>query len=126
MLENWVQPLFAASADYGSWKTGARADSLIMTVFGLSVNVSWAMTPVLAAIVLNAVNYTEFVASGAAINDTVASGLTFLFAWLPLILAGISLASLIFIFNLNDNKIKAIQEDLAAGKTKETSSLEIS
>ena len=125
MLENWVMPLFAACSEYGAWKTGTRSDSLVMSVFGLTVNVSWALTPMIAAAVLNAVKYTEFVAGGGAVTETILSGLSFLFAWLPLILAALSLASLVFIYNLNDAKMKQIQQDLEEGRTEASSAYKI-
>jgi Na+/melibiose symporter-like transporter len=111
MLENWVMPLYTACAEYGNWKTGIAMNALVMSTFGLSISASYALPPVIASFLLRPESYNQ--------------GLTILFAWVPLVLAVVSFLSITFIFNLNDTKIKKIQDDLSAGKTQATSELEI-
>jgi len=125
MLENWILPMFAASADFGAWKTGIRSDSLVMSVFSLSFTPAFALPPIIAAVVLNSVNYTEFVASGAAATPEIVNAIGTLFSWIPLVISLMSLACLVFVFNLNDTRIKAIQDELAAGNTKATTKVKI-
>jgi len=111
MLETWVTPLYTACAEYGSWKTGVTMNALVMSTASLTVSTAIAMPPVLATILLR--------------PDTYKQNLTFLFAWVPLILAVASILCLTLIYNLNDNKIRKIQDDLAAGKTQATSDLKL-
>jgi Na+/melibiose symporter-like transporter len=107
MLETWIMPLYTACAEYGHWKTGVPMYSLVMSTFGLTISAAYALPQVIASFLLRPDSYNQ--------------GLTILFAWVPLILAVVAFLSLALIFNLNDAKIKAIQNDLAAGKTQETS-----
>jgi len=123
MLENWILPMFAASADYGAWKTGQRSDNLVMSIYSLAFTPAFALPAIIASITLNSVDYTGFVASGAAPTQSIIAAISSLFSWTPLIIACLSLACLLFLFNLNDKRIKAIQDDVAEGKTKATSEL---
>ena len=121
MLENWILPGFAAASDYGAWKAGVRMDNLTMSVYSLSFTVTFAIPPVIGAIVLNSINYTEFVAGGLPPTPEIISTIGLLFSWIPLVIGALALACLLFVYNLNDKKLKAIQEDLAEGKTKAVS-----
>jgi len=111
MLETWVTPLYTACAEYGRWKTGVTMNALVMSTYGLTVSTALAIPPIIATALLKPESYNE--------------GLTFFFTWVPLILAVAALLSLVFIYNLNDTKIKMIQEDIDAGKTRSTSELRI-
>ena len=111
MLETWVTPLFTACAEYGSWKTGTTMNALVMSTSALTITIGNALPPVIATALLRPESYNR--------------GLTLLFAWVPLVLSVVALLCLIFIFNLNDTKIRKIQEDLALGKTQATSDLKI-
>ena len=124
MLENWIMPGFAASADYGAWVSGTRMDSFLMSIYTLSVGGSLFVTTFVGSAILNSVNYTAFVASGAAATPEIISGISLLWTWAPLGLACLSLLSLLFIYNLNDKRISAIQADLKEGKTKATSNID--
>lgn len=111
MLETWVTPLFTACAEYGSWKTGVTMNSLVMSTSALTITTGNALPPVIATILLRPESYNQ--------------GLTILFTWVPLVLSIASLLCFIFIFNLNDTKIRRIQEDLVRGKTQATSDFKI-
>jgi Na+/melibiose symporter-like transporter len=111
MLETWVTPLFTACAEYGSWKTGVTMNALVMSTNALTVTTGTALAPIIATILIRPESYNQ--------------GLTILFAWAPLILSIVSLLCLMLIYNLNDTKIKRIQEDLAAGRTQATSDLKL-
>lgn len=124
MLENWIMPGFAASADYGAWVSGTRMDSFLMSIYSLSVGGSLFVTTIVGSTILNSVGYTEFVASGAAATPEIIAGIASIWTWAPFILACCALASLLFIYNLNDKRIAAIQADLAEGKTKATSDID--
>ena len=111
MLETWVTPLFTACAEYGNWKTGVTMNALVMSTSALSITTGNALPPVIATVLLRPESYNQ--------------GLTTMFTWVPLVLSIASLLSLLLIYNLNDMKIKKIQEDLAAGKTRATSDSKI-
>jgi Na+/melibiose symporter-like transporter len=100
MLETWVTPLFTACAEYGHWKTGAPMNALVMSASALTTTTGNAVPPVIATLLLRPENYNQ--------------GLTILFTWAPLILSIVSLLCLLLIYNLNDVKIRKIQEELAA------------
>lgn len=125
MLENWVLPNFAAAADYGAWLTGARMDSLVMACYNLCMSVSHLLTTLVATMILNSFDYTNwlkaFTEGRAGITEDVTRGLTKMFTFAPLVIAVLSLACLIFIYNINDEKLRKIHEDLDAGLTKATS-----
>ncbi len=129
MLENWIMPMFAASSDYGAWKTGSRMDAFIMSIYTLSVTASLFVTTLVGSTALNSFNYTEWIAKYTAgtvgITPDIVSGLSNLFTLVPLAISCVALCCLLFIFNLNDKKIRAIQADLAEGKTQATSSLDL-
>jgi Na+/melibiose symporter-like transporter len=116
MLETWVTPLYTACAEYGSWKTGVTMNALIMSTNGLTISSGSALPPVIASIVIG---------SAALGSADYIQGLTTLFAWVPLFLSIASLLCFVFIYNLNDTKIRLIQEDLNVGKTQATSDLKI-
>ena len=111
MLETWVTPLFTACAEYGSWKTGVTMNALVMSTSALTITTGNALPPVIATILLRPDSYNQ--------------GLTVLFAWVPLVLSIASVLCLIFIYNLNDTKIRRIQEDLMRGKTQATSDFKL-
>ena len=111
MLETWVMPLYTACAEYGNWKTGVTMNALVMSTFALTIGTGIALPPILASAILRPETYNQ--------------DLIFMFTWVPLILGIASLLSLIFIFNLNDVKIKKIQDDLAEGKVQATSDLKV-
>ena len=117
MLENWIMPSFAAASDYAAWKTGSRMDAFVMSIYGLSVTGSLTVTTLVSSAILNSVHYTEFVASGAAVTETIKKGMVTLYGVAPLVISCVSLAFLLFVYNLNDKKINAINADLAAGHT---------
>ncbi|MCR4895040.1 MAG: MFS transporter [Eubacteriales bacterium] len=124
MLENWILPGFAAAADYGAWVSGTRMDAFLMSIYSLSVMGSLFVTTLVGSTILNSVNYTEFVASGAAATPEIIRGISMTYTWAPLVLSCLSLCCLLFIYNLNDKRISAIQADIKEGKTKATSSID--
>ena len=121
MLETWVLPNFAAAADYGAWKTGARMDTLTMAIYSMCMTVCMVITTLVATAFLNSFDYTgwlqQYNAGAVGITDAVYNGLSNLFTLAPLVLSILSLCSLMFIYNMTDDKLKKIQADLAEGKT---------
>ena len=125
MLENWTLPNFAAAADYGAWRTGARMDSLVMACYNLSMNVSRLLTTLVATTFLNSFDYTNWLKAykdgTVGITSEVTNGLTNLFTLAPAVIAAVSLVCLVFIYNINDDRLAKIHADLDAGKTMATS-----
>ncbi|MFZ7130847.1 MAG: MFS transporter [Eubacteriales bacterium] len=124
MLENYIMPMFAASADYGAWKTGSRIDGMTMSIYSLTITSGTLFATIIRTAVLNAMNYDAAVAivdSGGAVPTEVFNGLSTLFTVFPAGLAIVSLLCLIFIMPLTDDKLAKINGDLKVGKTMETS-----
>lgn len=128
MLENWVMPMFAASSDYGAWKTGTRMDAFIMSIYSLSVTASMFVTTIVGSALLNSFDYTNWLkaynAGTVGITPEVVNGLSTLFSVAPFVISCVALCSLLFVFNLTDPKIRAIQADIKEGKTEATSQLD--
>jgi len=128
MLETWVLPSFAASAEYGAWVSGNRMDSLVMSFYSLSVVGSLLVTTLVGSTLLNSFDYSgwlvKYQAGEVGITDEVVSGLSIIWTWAPLILSCCALCSLLFVYNLNDKRIAAVQKDLAEGKTKANSTID--
>lgn len=114
MLENYILPMFAASSDYGAWKTGQRMDGLTMSVYSLTIKTGTLVSTALRTYVLVAAGLDAITAGGAVSEHFINTMSTF-WTLTPVVLSLLSLASLVFIFNLNDEKIKYINEDLKAG-----------
>lgn len=128
MLENYIMPMFAASADYGAWKSGTRVDGVTMSIYSLTITSGVLFATIIRTAALNAMNYGAAVAvvdGGGQVPTEVYNGLSTLFTFYPAGLAILSLLCLIFIMPLTDDKLKKINEDLKAGKTKETSQYSI-
>ena len=129
MLETWILPCYAACAEYGAWVGGVRMDALAMSIYTLSLRLCNSLTTVLAAAILNSIDYTNWLAKYNAgeigVTDTIVKGLTSMFTIWPVILASAAILVLIFIYNLNDGKLNLIQQDLKEGKTRATSTLGI-
>lgn len=129
MLETWVLPNFAAAADYGAWKAGARMDSLVMACYNLCMTACHLLTTLVATMFLNSFNYTEWLKAykegTVGITPDVIKGLSGMFTTGPLVLALLALAAFLFIYNMNDDRLRAVQKDLAEGKTAATSDLKM-
>lgn len=119
IVESFFMPMFAASSDYCSWKTGVSMDGLNMSVYTLSINTGILIAPIIATGVLTAINLDGIIA-GAAISEAFLGGLNVLFGWIPVAFCIASLVAFMF-FPLSGTRIARINEDLAAGKTMSTS-----
>jgi Na+/melibiose symporter and related transporters len=124
MLENYVLPLFAAASDYGAWKSGSRVDGISMSIYALSIITGTFLATIIRTWTLVAANLDAVIKTKVVTPDFI-SKMSTLFSWIPLGLGIIALLSLVFIFNLNDEKIARINADLRAGKTAATSDLKI-
>ena len=114
MLENYVLPMFAAAADYGAWKTGERTDGLTMSIYSLTIKTGTLVSTTIRTAVLVAAGL-DGITAGGPVTDHFVNSMSAFWTWGPVALAALSLASLLFIFNLNDDKIAKINQDLKAG-----------
>ena len=114
MLENYILPMFAASADYGAWKNGERTDGLTMSIYSLTIKTGTLVSTTIRTAVLVAAGL-DAITAGGPVTDHFVNTMSAFWTWGPVALATLSLASLLFIFNLNDEKIKWINDDLKAG-----------
>ena len=129
LLENYMLPYFSASADYGAWKAGARMDGISMSLYSLSVKTGTLLSTTFRTALLMAANL-DAIKTYKTVAEIPAADLAFFqekfspfWSWYPLGVAVVALLILIFGVNLNDERIAAINKDLAEGKTKATSDL---
>lgn len=116
LLENWILPMFAASSDYAAWKSGTRFDGITMSIYSLTIKsgtliATTIRTAILVAAGLDAVKKTNVA------TDLFIAKAGQLYTWYPLVMGVVALLVLLFAFNLNDERIARINEDLKAGKT---------
>lgn len=116
MLENYILPMFAASSDYGAWKSGERSDGLTMSIYSLTIKTGTLISTTIRTAVLVAAGL-DAITAGGPVTDHFVNSLSTFWTMGPVVLSLLSLASLVFIFNLNDERIKLINEDLKAGIT---------
>ena len=116
LLENYMLPMFAASADYGAWKAGKRMDGISMSIYSLTVKTGTLFAATIRTAVLAKAGLDAVVATGEVTADFVAKAST-LFTWWPLGLGLVALLVLIFGFNLNDERIAYINKEIAEGRT---------
>ena len=114
MLENYILPMFAAASDYGAWKTGQRMDGLTMSVYSLTIKTGTLVSTTLRTAVLVAAGL-DAVKAGGEITEKFTATLTTFWTMGPLVLGILSLLALMFLFNLNDERIGNINSDLKAG-----------
>ncbi len=114
MLENYILPMFAAASDYGAWKTGERMNGLTMSVYSLTIKTGTLIATTLRTAVLAAAGL-DAIAAGGEVTAKFVNDLSNFWTFGPLVLGILSLLSLVFLFNLNDERIKNINDDLKAG-----------
>jgi len=124
MYENYFLPMFAAAADYSAWKTGSRIDGLTMSIYQLSTKLANFINAIIRTWFLVAAGL-DAVVKTKVVTAHFISMMTTLYTWVPAALGVLTLLTIVFIFNLNDDKIAKISEDLKNGKTKATSDLNI-
>ncbi len=124
MLENYILPMFAASSDYGAWKSGNRLDGITMSIYALTIRTGILITTFIRTAVLVAANL-DAVTAGGEVTAEFISKISILFSWWPLGLGVLALLILMFGFNLNDTKIAQINADLNEGKTAAMSDLKL-
>lgn len=121
MLENWILPYFAASSDYGAWKSGERMDGLTMSIYGLTIKTGTLFATTIRTAILVAANL-DAVTAGGAVTAEFTNTMSLMYSWIPLILGVVALLILMFGVNLNDERIKWMNDDMKAGLTAATSS----
>lgn len=124
MLENYILPMFAASSDYGAWKSGNRLDGISMSVYTLTIKFGTLIATLIRTAVLVAADLDAVTAGGAVTTEFV-STMSNLFSWYPLGLGIVALLILVFGFNLNDERINKINDDLSKGISAKESTLSL-
>jgi Na+/melibiose symporter-like transporter len=115
MMEAFILPFFAAACDYGTWKTGARADGLNMSVYTLALSIASAVSIAARAFMLNNVGYdakiyVDNVMPPQNILDLFAN----FQALYPFLLSIVAVLLVLFFFPLNDTTLTQIRSDLKA------------
>lgn len=126
ILETYIMPMFAASADYGAWKTGERTDGLSMSLFSVSVRIGMTLstfvrTALLATAGYNAATYVN----GVGPSQDVINTLINLQTVLPLVLAVVSIGLVAVLYPLNDKKLARIKAEIEAGRVGENVDMSI-
>jgi GPH family glycoside/pentoside/hexuronide:cation symporter len=103
----WV--MYADTADYSEWKTGRRATGLVFSASIMSNKLGWAFGSMIAAFILAS---TGFIAN-ATQNAGTLFGIKAMMSIYPIIAGVVALAILIFFYNLDEEKMKVVQADLA-------------
>ena len=116
LLENYILPFFAASADYGAWKAGQRMDGISMSIYSLSVKTGTLLSTTIRTAMLVAAGLDAVKESGVATPQFI-STTSILYSWIPLGIGVLALLVLLFGMNLNDERIRKINKDIAEGKT---------
>lgn len=119
LLENYIMPMFAASSDYGAWKSGSRLDGITMSIYALTITTGTLVATAIRTGVLARIGLDAVVA-GAAVSEAFLNGLAVLFGWIPFVMGCVSLLFVV-IFPLNDIRIAQMNADIADGKTAATS-----
>ena len=115
LLENYVMPMFAASADYGAWKSGNRLDGLTMSIYSLSITTGSLISTLARSAFLIAVGLDAVIADPTLADAAFAAKMGNLFSWVPFAMGVVSLLFLNFGFNLNDTRIANINADIKNG-----------
>ena len=100
-----------------------------LACYNLCMTACHLLTTLVATMFLNSFNYTEWLKAykegTVGITPDVIKGLSGMFTTGPLVLALLALAAFLFIYNMNDDRLRAVQKDLAEGKTAATSDLKM-
>ncbi|MDR1179783.1 MAG: MFS transporter [Spirochaetales bacterium] len=115
MMEAFILPFFAAACDFGTWKTGAKADGLNMSIYTLAMSIASATSIAARSVMLNAIGYDARaydVAKGILPPESVLTFFANLQALYPFVLSIVCVLIVWFFFPLNDNKLKDIREEL--------------
>lgn len=126
VIEAYLMPMFAAAADYGTWRTGEKADGLNMSIYSVSIRVGMTFsvmirTTLLAAAGYNAAKYAD----GALPSAEVIKTLINLQTVLPLTLAIVCFGLVAFFYPLNDNKLAKIRTEIDADRVGKNADLSI-
>ena len=107
-------PMFAAASDYGTYKTGVRADGLNMSAYTLAIKVGIALSATFRASILSASGYdATLYTDGNLPTEQVFSALRNMQSIYPLIFAVIALALVIFLYPVTDKKLAEMREEIA-------------
>lgn len=122
LLENYILPFFAASADYGAWKAGQRMDGISMSIYSLTIKTGTLLATTIRTAMLVAAGLDTVKETGVATAEFISTAST-LYSWIPFGIGVVTLIILIFGVNLNDERIAKINADIAQGKTMAESDL---
>lgn len=114
IIASLLLPMFAAASDYGTYKTGVRADGLNMSAYTLAIKVGIALSATFrTAILANAGYDATLYVDGAKPAQEVLSALCNLQSLYPLIFAVIALAIVCVLYPISDKKLAEMREEMA-------------
>jgi Na+/melibiose symporter-like transporter len=107
-------PLFAAASDYGTFKTGVRADGLNMSAYTLAIKVGIALSATFRASILAVAGYdAALYTDGVKPTEEVFAALRNLQSVYPLVIAIVAMLIVWFLYPINDRKLAEIREGIA-------------
>jgi GPH family glycoside/pentoside/hexuronide:cation symporter len=113
IAEVFVVSFFAAASDFGTWKSGQRADGLNMSAYTLGLTIASAASIAVRSALLNSVGYDAAAyAGGAAVPQSVLNMFAYFQAHIPFALSIVAVLLMAFLFPLNDDKIRKVRDDL--------------
>ncbi len=113
--EAYVLPFFAAACDWGTLKTGVRAEGLNMSVYSLTLTVAGLIGTTFTTAVLRSVGYNPAAyAKGAVPAQAVVSQIGRIAVWYPFILAIVAFTLFILFYPIDDKRLKEIKDELRA------------
>lgn len=105
-------PLYSNTIIYGEWKTGKNFAGFVMGLQTMPLKLSIVFRGIVVAAVLGGIGYIAGDAVSSAVKVGIANGMTVV----PLIAVVISLVLFVFGYRLTNEKIKEMQEEIAARK----------
>ena len=120
LMEAYTLPLFAGASDWGTWKTGARADGLNMSAYNLALRVCITVGTVIRTAILTGVGYDAAAyQAGGAVPETVKNALFNFQVFFPFLISILAVGSVAFLYPLNDKKLAEIKLELNERKKAE-------
>lgn len=114
IIASLLLPMFAAASDYGTYKTGVRADGLNMSAYTLAIKVGIALSATFRTAVLANAGYdAKLYVDGVKPAQEVLNALFNLQSLYPLIFAVAALAIVCLLYPISDKKLAEMRAEMA-------------
>ncbi len=116
-----IWAMYADSADYSEWKNGRRATGLVFSASTMSQKMGWAIGGSFAALILGLIGYE----ADSEPTEKIVLGIRALVSIIPAV-AGLLAIITMFFYQLSEEKMKGIQEELSQRRSKDGSDTKLS